>query len=70
MLSARGPEITISFQTAEGLEAGKTQVKYKNVSVGLVEEITIAKDLSGVICRVRMAAGADEYLRDKRVSGS
>ena len=65
VLSSRGPEITISFQTAEGIEAGKTQVKYRNVSVGLVEEITIAQDLTHVICRVRMAAGADEYLRDK-----
>jgi paraquat-inducible protein B len=33
--SERGPEITITFDTAEGLEAGKTKVRYKNVEVGL-----------------------------------
>lgn len=30
----RGPTITITFKTAEGLEAGKTKIKYKNVDVG------------------------------------
>ena len=37
--AARGPEITISLDTAEGLEAGKTAIKYKDVAVGLVESI-------------------------------
>ena len=35
--SERGPEITITFKTAEGLEAGKTKIKYKDVEVGVVE---------------------------------
>ncbi|MGK8404136.1 hypothetical protein [Burkholderia cenocepacia] len=29
-----GPEITITFNTAQGLEAGKTPVKYKDVVIG------------------------------------
>ena len=29
ILSDRGPQITITFRSAEGLEAGKTRVKYK-----------------------------------------
>ena len=37
-LSERGPEITIIFESAEGLEAGKTKIKYKDVEVGLVED--------------------------------
>ena len=61
-LSERGPAITIDFATAEGLEAGKTKVKYKDVEVGLVEEVTLKPDLSGVVCRVRMAKDADGYL--------
>ena len=36
----RGPEITISFRTGEGLEAGKTKVKYKEVDIGEVRTIT------------------------------
>ena len=63
VLSARGPEITITFKSAEGLEAGKTLIKFKDVEVGMVESVTLEKDLSGVICRARMVAGADAYLR-------
>jgi paraquat-inducible protein B len=63
--ASRGPEITIRFRTAEGLEAGKTQIKYKHVEVGVVQEITLAPDLSGVICRARMVHGAEAYLTEK-----
>src|SRR5262245_13683892 len=64
-ISSRGPEITITFKTAAGLEAGKTKIKYKDVEVGLVETVELAKDLSGIICTARMVPGADAYLREK-----
>jgi len=64
-LASRGPEITITFKTAEGLEAGKTKVKYKDVEVGLVESVELAPDLSGVIAHARMVPGADAWLHDK-----
>ena len=64
VLSARGPEIEISFKSAEGLEAGKTQVKYKDVEVGLVESVELSPDLSGVVVKARMVAGASDYLRE------
>jgi paraquat-inducible protein B len=63
--SERGPEITISFKSAEGLEAGKTQIKYKDVEVGIVEEVSLVPDLSGVVCRARMVKGAERYLTDQ-----
>lgn len=62
--SERGPEITIRFATADGLEAGKTKVEYKSVELGVVEEIRLADDLSHVVCRARMVKGAEEYLRE------
>lgn len=62
--SERGPEITIRFATADGLEAGKTKVEYKSVELGVVEEIRLADDLSHVVCRARMVHGAEEYLRE------
>ncbi len=64
VLSARGPEITIMFKSAEGLESGKTKVRFKDVEVGLVEQVELAEDLSGVVVRARMAAGAERYLRE------
>ena len=33
----KGPTITITFKSAEGLEAGKTKVRYKNVDLGPTE---------------------------------
>ena len=39
--SERGPEIRIEFSSAEGLEAGKTQIKFKDVEVGIVETIVL-----------------------------
>ena len=44
-----GPEIEIAFKTAEGLAAGKTKVKYRNVDMGLVEEVRLSENLEGVI---------------------
>ena len=39
-LSEKGPQVTISFKTAEGIEAGKTKIKYKNVDIGVVDAIS------------------------------
>ncbi|WP_340680407.1 intermembrane transport protein PqiB [Paraglaciecola sp.] len=50
----QGPLITITFQTATGLEAGKTKIKTRNVDVGVVKKIELAEDLQGVIVTARM----------------
>jgi paraquat-inducible protein B len=64
-VSERGPEITITFKTAGGLEAGKTKLKYKDVEVGVVESVRLSKDLGSVICEARMVNGAEEWLKEK-----
>lgn len=64
-LSSRGPEITVTFKTASGLEAGKTKIKYKDVEVGHVETVDLASDLKAVVVTARMAPGADRYLKEK-----
>ena len=43
----RGATIIISFRTAEGLQAGKTKIKYKDIDIGLITEINLAPDFSG-----------------------
>ena len=48
-VTEKGPEITISFKSAEGLEAEKTKIKYKDIEVGHVTAITFGKDLSHII---------------------
>ncbi len=54
VLNKRGPEIFISFKTAEGLTAGKTKLKYKDVDIGEVENIKLSKDRSNVIVKVQL----------------
>ena len=63
-ISEKGPTITITFKTAEGLEAGKTKIKYKDVEVGQVESISLNEDGSRVIVTAQMAKGAKGNLTE------
>jgi paraquat-inducible protein B len=58
----RGPTITITFKTAEGLEAGKTKIKYKNVDVGVVKQIAVSADRSRVVVTAQLVKQAAPYL--------
>jgi paraquat-inducible protein B len=64
-ITEKGPTITITFKTAEGLEAGKTKIKYKDVEVGKVEGIDVSEDLSHVIVTAELLKGAKMYLTEK-----
>ena len=63
-LSEKGPEITITFKTAEGLEAGKTKIKYKDVDIGQVTELSLTKDFSKVQVKAQFVKEASEYLTE------
>ena len=56
-----GPTITISFQSAEGLDAGKTPVKYKNVVIGRVGKIHLSADHSHVLVKVALEKSAESF---------
>ena len=62
--SETGPLITLTFRTAEGLEAGKTKVKHKDVIVGLVESIDLTPDRSQVLVHTRMDKAMAKDLRE------
>lgn len=55
-----GPSVTITFQTAEGLEVGKTLVKYRNVTIGRVASIHLSDDRN----QVRIGADLDRSASD------
>jgi paraquat-inducible protein B len=61
-LQQKGPTVTITFANAEGLEAGKTKVKYKDVEVGLVDHVAISDDLSRIVVTAAMVKGASGFL--------
>jgi paraquat-inducible protein B len=55
----RGPEIMIEFPNGAGAEAGKTELEHKGVTIGVVRDVELKSDLSGVILHVRLTkAGA------------
>jgi paraquat-inducible protein B len=56
-----GPDITLTFQTAEGLEAGKTPVKYKNVVIGKVTSLDLSEDRERVRVKVALNKSAESF---------
>lgn len=56
-----GPQISISFQSAEGLDAGKTPVKYKNVVIGRVHKIRLSADHKRVLVSVALEKNAESF---------
>jgi Paraquat-inducible protein B len=50
----RGPQITIQFKSAAGIEAGRTLIKTLDVEVGRVEDITLNGTLDGVVVVARI----------------
>mgnify|MGYP000698787561 CR=1 FL=1 len=63
-ISEMGPTITITFNNGEGLEAGKTKIKYKSVDIGMVETVEISEDLSQVIATATMHKKTESHLTD------
>jgi paraquat-inducible protein B len=61
----QGPTITISFIHAEGLEAGKTKIKYRDVDVGQVESISLNKNLSHIEVKAKLVKGSERFLTDQ-----
>ena len=62
-LSEQGPRASISFKTAEGISVGKTKIKYKNVDIGMVEQIRFSDDMSHVLVSAEFNKGSDHFLR-------
>ncbi|GAA0847418.1 PqiB family protein [Cupriavidus pauculus] len=60
-LASRGPEITVTFRTAEGLTPGKTPVRYKDVEIGVVKTARLAADRSHVIATIALTKDAKSF---------
>ena len=60
--SNQGTEITLDFLSAEGMEIGKTKVKIRSIDVGVVTNIEINEQSSGVIVTARIIKSAEKLL--------
>jgi paraquat-inducible protein B len=63
-IAAKGPQITISFPDAEGLEVDKTKIRYLNVEIGKVTDININGDLKTIYVTAQMHSEAEQYLKE------
>jgi paraquat-inducible protein B len=63
-LSKEGPEITLSFETAEGLQAGQSQLKFKDIVLGTVQSLDLTDDHKRVLVRIKTTRQAEPLLTD------
>lgn len=57
-LVSEGPAIVVVFKSAEGIEAGKTFVKYKDVNIGQVTAVQLTEDYGKVEVTAKIARRA------------
>ncbi len=60
-----GPRIEIIFENNEGLKAGQSQIKFRDVPIGKVEKVMLDEDGEGVKVIARINKEAADYLNDK-----
>ncbi|MCJ7453140.1 MAG: MlaD family protein [Steroidobacteraceae bacterium] len=59
-----GPTITIEFREAQGIEAGKTFIKYKDVNIGQVSKIELSSDFSRVKVTAKITKDAEDLMTE------
>lgn len=60
----KGPAIAITFNTASGIEVGKTRIKHNDIELGVIEHVDPSADLSRVVVTARMNKTAADHLRE------
>src|SRR3954453_3211798 len=63
-LREQGPTVSIVFKTAEGLEAGKTKVRYKDIDVGTVQDVRLSDDLKGVVAVAELRKQVEPFVTE------
>ncbi|MBN2905796.1 MAG: MCE family protein [Rhodobacteraceae bacterium] len=60
--SSRGPLLELSFENASGIRAGETELRYRDVTVGLVEGVSFSDGLDRVLVSVRLDKKVAPYV--------
>src|SRR5499427_1288059 len=63
-LSKEGPTIKISFDSGEGLQAGQSQLKYKEIVFGTVKSLELSPDQTHVVVTVATTRQAEPLLTE------
>jgi paraquat-inducible protein B len=66
-LSKEGPTITVTFDSGEGLQAGQSQLKFKDIVFGTVKSLELGPDHTHVVVTIATTRQAEPLLTDKTV---
>jgi paraquat-inducible protein B len=66
-LAQRGPEITISFRAAQGLQPGQATIQHLNAVLGTVTSLRLTSDMRRVVVGARMTRAATPYLTSSAI---
>jgi len=50
----QGPLIEVNFENGAGITAGETELRFRDVTVGIVEDLTFSDDLTEVVALIRV----------------
>lgn len=59
---ATGPKITVSFESAEGIEVGQTRVRYRDVAIGVVTEVKVDHERGRVLVTAQLEREGADYI--------
>jgi paraquat-inducible protein B len=62
-LTSQGPVAHVRFETADGIAAGKTEVRCRSVRVGVVKDVRLADDLKSVVVMIELKPESVGLLR-------
>ena len=65
--NSRGPLISIEFEKGAGIKQGETELRYRDVTVGVVEDVGFSAGLGKVIASVRVDKDVAPYIDSSAV---
>lgn len=60
--SQRGPVIEVTFENGAGIAARETELRYRDITVGTVEDVTFGPGLQAVIVSIRVDKSVADYI--------
>ena len=60
--SERGPVIVVEFEEGAGISAGETELRFRDVTVGVVEKVGFTSDLDRVTAHIRLDKDVAPYI--------
>jgi len=63
-LASKGPELQIEFDDARGLEKGKSELKYRGVTLGKVDKVTLTHDRRHAVVTIALKESGESVARE------